>query len=253
MKISVKKLTILLTLTLFTVLSLFAQKATNGTEISFKSGLTLANQCRKHADSETFLNGRSAEEFYASNIASTKLKSGINVGVLVESFSNKRRSLGFGINYIQKGCRINAVKHWNYESDSFENVSGDINWVQNYWTIDLPFKFYFPLKGNEIHLLGGLTFGLLNNSVEKGNVKISGVEYDYTNDRGVNNTELGVLFGTGFNYLLPNQNFMTFELIWNRSVISPGRETVPLRQFYYNQTFNFIIGYKFTDKRRNEL
>lgn len=242
-------LTLILTFSLMNVV--FAQKTERGFELSFKGGLTLANQYGKDADSETFLNGTSPENFYANHPASNKLKTGINIGGLIEYRFHSILSLGFGANYIQKGSKINVLNHWSRENQEYENVEGTIKWIQNYWTIDLPFKIYFPLEQSEFNLLGGLTFGRLINSEEKGNIEISGNEYDYTNHRGANKNELGFLLGLGYNYLLPNKkNYLTLEFVWNRSFgKSYGVDLIPNPQKYYNQTFNLSVGYKFDFKK----
>jgi opacity protein-like surface antigen len=241
-----KILLIIITSILFVNLN-FAQDKTKGFEFTLKSGLTLANQYGKDAESETFLNGNSPENFYVNHPASKKLKSGINIGGLLEYRFNKKLSLGLGLNYVQKGSKINATNHWNSENQEYENVDGTIKWIQNYWTIDLPLKVYFPVKQNEMHLLGGFTFGLLDTSKEKGDIEISGSKYEYTNDRGANKNEQGFLFGVGYNYLLPNnRNHLILEFIWNRSFgKSYGDDLIPNPQKYYNQTFNLSIGYKF--------
>ncbi len=245
------KLTLTFIILFFWVNYSFAQESKSGFELTFKSGLTLANQYGKDVYSETFLNGDSPENFYANHPASNKLKSGINVGSLIEYRFNRLLSLGIGINYIQKGSKINATTHWNSKTQEFENVDGTIKWIQNYWAMDLPLKVYFPLKQNEIHLLGGLTFGHLINSKEKGNIEISGNEYEYTNNRGANKNEPGFLLGVGYNYLLPNKkNHLTIDFIWNRSFgNSYGEDLIPNPQKYYNQTFNLNIGYKFNLKK----
>jgi len=250
-KNDMKKTLLTLVFSFFLINFVFSQEIKRGFELSFKGGLTLANQYGKDTDSETFLNGDSPENFYANHPASDKLKSGINIGSLIEYRFNRKISLGFGVNYIQKGSKINTVSHWNSENQEFENVDGTVKWIQNYWTIDLPIKIYFPLKQNEFNLLGGLTFGHLINSKEKGNIDISGNDYEYTNDRGANKSELGFLLGVGYNYLLPNEkNHLIIEFIWNRSFgKSYGDDLIPSSQKYYNQTFNLSVGYKFDFKK----
>jgi hypothetical protein len=241
------KLTLSFIILFFWVNYSFAQESKSGFEFTLKGGLTLANQYGKDVDSETFLNGDSPENFYANHPASNNLRSGINLGSLIEYRFNRRLSLGLGISYIQKGSKIKATTHWNSEIQEFENVDGTIKWIQNYLTLDLPLKVYFPLNQNEIYLLGGLTYGYLINSKEKGNIEISGNEYDYTNDRGANKNELGYMLGVGYNFLLPNKkNHLIIEFIWNRSFgNSFGDDLIPNPQEYYNQTFNLSIGYKF--------
>lgn len=249
------KLNLTFILFLFWVSYSFAQESKSGFELTLKSGLTLANQYGKDVDSETFLNGDSPENFYANHAASNVLKSGINLGSLIEYRFNRLLSLGVGINYIQKGSKINATTHWNSVAQEFENVNGTIKWIQNYWTIDLPLKVYFPIKQNETHLLGGLTFGHLINSKEKGNIKISGTEFEYTNNRGANKSELGFMLGVGYNQLLPNKNnYLTIDFIWNRSFgNSYGDDLIPNPQKYYNQTFNLSIGYKFNLRKKQKI
>lgn len=216
-----------------------------------KGGLTLANQYGKDAESETFLNGDSPENFYANNPASKNLKSGFNIGSLLEYRFNRRFSVGVGINYIQKGSKINATQHWNSTTQDYEKVDGKIKWIQNYWTVDLPLKVYFPIKQNELFLQGGLSFDHLINSEERGAIEIAGKEYDYTNDRGANKNEIGFLLGFGYSYLLPNnKDSLILEFIWDRSFgKSYGSDLIGISQKYYNQTFSLNIGYTFKFNR----
>jgi len=241
------KLIFLLLLSFLLTNLAFGQESKKGLSLAFKGGLTLANQYGKDTQSETFLNGDSPETFYANHPASKNLKNGIHFGSLLEYRFNNHLSFGLGVNYIQKGSKINVDKHWNRATQEYENVNGTVNWIQNYWTADLPLKLYFPLKQNELHVLGGFTFGHLINSKEKGDIEISGINYEYTNDRGANNNEPGFILGFGYNYVLPNKNnSLTFEFIWNRSFgKSYGADLIPNSQKYYNQTFNLSVGYKF--------
>ncbi len=241
-----KKLFLLLSLSFLIVNYTQAQDTKKGLNLSFKGGLTLPNQYGKDAVSETFLNGNSPETFYANNPASKGLKSGVNIGGLMEYRFNQLLSFGVGINYIQKGSKINAISYWNSDIQEYEDVNGTVKWIQNYWTLDLPLKLYFPLKQNELYLLGGFTLGHLSSSKEKGNIDISGTNYEYTNDRGANKNESGFLAGFGYNYQLSNANNLFFEFVWNRSLgKSYGSELIPIPKEYYNQTFNLSIGYKF--------
>lgn len=248
-----KPICFLLLIFLLTNLS-FGQETHKGLSISMKGGLTLANQYGKDAESETFLNGDSPENFYANNPASKNLKSGFNIGSLLEYRFNRRFSVGVGINYIQKGSKINATQHWNSTTQDYEKVDGKIKWIQNYWTVDLPLKVYFPIKQNELFLQGGLSFDHLINSEERGAIEIAGKEYDYTNDRGANKNEIGFLLGFGYSYLLPNnKDSLILEFIWDRSFgKSYGSDLIGISQKYYNQTFSLNIGYTFKFNRNKK-
>ncbi len=240
-----KKQIAILTILFFSTF-LYSQEIRKGFQISLKGGGTLSNQYGKDASSETFLNGSSPEMFYANHPASKKIKAGINVGGLLDYRFNKRISLGVGVNYVQKGSRINVTSHWNGDMQEMQNVDGTIKWIQNYWTVDIPLKVYFPLKQNELHLLGGLTYGNLINSKEEGDIEILGTKYNYTYDRGANKNELGFLVGIGYNYLLGNKNYLIIDFTWNRSFgNSYGDDLIPAPLRYFNQTFNLAIGYRF--------
>jgi len=247
-----KNLTILIAILLFFSSRILSQELNKGLSISFKGGLTLANQYGRDTESETQLNGDSPESFYANHPASNELKSGINIGSLFEYRFNNHYSLGLGINYIEKGSKINADRHYNRTTQSYESVTGTVNWIQNYWTADIPVKLYFPAKQNEFNLLGGFTFGHLSNSIEKGDIEISGSKYEYTRDRRTIKNEIGFLLGCGYNYLIPNKNGnLTIEFIWNRSFNkSIGADLIPTAQKYYNQTFNISLGYKFSLQKK---
>jgi opacity protein-like surface antigen len=244
---TMKKLTILIAISFLFTGMILCQDPKMGLSITFKGGLTLANQYGKDTESETFLNGDSGS-FYANQPASNKLKSGINIGSLLEYRFNNRYSLGLGINYIEKGSKINADKHFNRTTQSYESVNGTVNWIQNYWTVDLPLKVYFPIKQNEFNLLGGFTYGHLSNSTEKGEIEISGSNFEYTRDRWANKNEIGFLLGCGYNYLIAKTNSnLIIEFIWNRSFNkSIGADFIPNPLKYYNQTFNISLGYKFS-------
>ena len=242
-----KNLVLLIAVLLLFSGSILSQDIKRGLSISLKGGLSLANQYGRDTESETMLNGDSPESFYANQPASSKLKSGINTGGLFEYRFNNRYSLGLGFNYIEKGSKINAVRHYNHTTSSYESVTGKINWNQNYWTADIPLKLYFPARQNEFNLLGGLSFGHLANSTEKGDVEISGTSFEYTRDRRTNKNEIGFLFGCGYSYLIPKLNSaLTIDFIWNRSFNrSIGADLIPTPQKYFNQTFNICLGYKF--------
>src|SRR5690606_5927307 len=100
---------------------------------------------------------------------------------------------------------------------------------------------------NDIYALTGLTFGYLSNSAENGDIKITGNNYKYSNNRGANEKESGFFLGLGYDYLLPKKNgSLSIEMVWNRSFgKSYGGDLIPNPQEYYNQTFNMRVGYKF--------
>jgi len=240
-----KNLTIVIAILLLFSGSLLSQEINKGLYITFKGGLTLANQYGRDVESETQLNSN-PPSFYANQPASNKLKSGINIGSLFEYRFNNQYSLGLCIGYIQKGSAINANKHFNNTTQSYESVNGKVNWNQNYWTADIPLKLYLPAKQNGFNLLGGFSYGHLANSIEKGDIEIAGINYEYTRDRWANKNEIGFILGCGYNYLIPNTNSnLVIEFIWNRSFYkSIGADFIPTRLKYFNQTFNINLGYK---------
>lgn len=240
-----KNLTLLIAILLLSSGKILSQEINKGLSISLKGGLTLANQYGRDVESETQLNGN-PPSFWANQPASNKLKSGINIGSLFEYRINNRYSLGLGIGYTQKGSAINADKHFNNTTQSYESVTGTVNWIQNFWTADIPFKLYLPAKQNEFNLLGGFSFGHLANSIENGNIEISGSNYEYSRDRYTIKNEIGFLIGCGYNYLIPNtKSNLSIEFIWNRSFNkSIGADFIPTRLKYFNQTFNINLGYK---------
>jgi len=78
------KLTILIAILFLSSSSILSQGIKKWLSISFKGGLTLANQYGRDTESETMLNGDSPITFYSNQPASNKLKSGINIGSLLE-------------------------------------------------------------------------------------------------------------------------------------------------------------------------
>jgi outer membrane protein with beta-barrel domain len=230
----------------------FSQNKETKFNLSFKTGITFANMYGKDVSNETFLNGDSPETFYANSPASSHLKNGNNFGLLLNYKFSKHLSLGLGVSYIQKGTRINATSNWNSTSSSFDNVSGKINWIQNYWTFDIPLTFYIPLKKDDFYFESGWFFANLNNSKEKGNIKILNTEYKYVNNRRANKNESGYFLGIGYlKSLKKSTNKILFELKWSRSVSkSLGADMIPFPQIYHNQTYSINIGYVFKLKKK---
>lgn len=240
------KKTALLLLLILPVVSQ-AQDTKKGVSLSLKGGLTLANMYGKDVQSETFLNGSSPDNFYANNPASNQLKPGMNFGGVLDFRFNKTLSLGIGTSYIRKGDRINASQHWNAELQDYETVDGRIDWIQNYLTLDVPLKVYFPVQESELYLQGGPSFSWLLNAKEKGKVTVGGTDYTYENDRGANDTEPGFLLGAGYLWSMNDKpGDILIEFIWNRTVgKSYGRDLIPNPMHYYNQTFSLNVGYRF--------
>ena len=184
----------------------FGQKDKSGLSISLKSGVTFANIYGPDVESETFLNGDNPETFYANHPASSEFKNDFNFGLSLDYRFGKHVSLGLGASYIPKGARINVDKHWNSDLQTYEDVNGEINWNQNFWTIELPITIYLPVKQNDFYIQAGIFGGFLINSEEKGDIKLSGQEYEYVNNRSTrtNEKEPGFFLGCGYSYYLKN-------------------------------------------------
>ena len=240
------KKTALLLLLILPIISV-AQETKTGFSFSVKGGLTLANMYGEDVQSETFLNGSSPDNFYANHGASNHLKAGMNFGGVLDYRFGRKLSLGIGTSYIQKGDRINATTHWNSDIQDFEPVDGRINWIQNYLTLDVPLKIYFPVKESELYLQGGPSFSKLFNSKEKGTVTVGTTDYTFENNRGANDTEPGFFLGAGYLWSMKDKpGDILIEFIWNRTVgKSYGRDLIPHPQYYYNQTFSLNVGYRF--------
>ena len=224
-----------------------AQETKKGLSFSLKTGLTFANMYGSAVESETFLNGDNTGNFYANNPASDAFKHGLNFGLTVDYRFNKYISLGLGTSYIQKGAKINVTKHWDSDSQLYEDVSGKIYWNQNFWTLELPLTAYIPFKKNDLYFQVGLFTGFLLKSEEKGKIIMSEKDYKYLNDRKANKTESGYFISMGYIYSLPKDKGNIFaELSWARSINkSPGSDMIPSPQYYYNQTISINIGYRY--------
>ena len=248
-----KKVLILIIIVVISNL-VFAQNNKNGYSISLKGGLTYANMYGEDVESKTFLNGASPESFYANQPASNKFKNGINYGLSFDYRLGKYFSFGIGVSYIQKGASINATRYWNSNLLIFEDVSGEITWIQDFWTLDIPITIYFPLKQNDVFLKGGFFRGYLINVKEQGEVEISEQEYSYINDRGANEKELGYFLACGYMHTLPKEFGKVFiEVEWSRSIInSIGSDITPGPQYYYNQTISLNIGYRYNIRVKKE-
>ena len=241
-----KNVVLIISLLIF-INSSFSQSNKSGLNLSLKSGVTFANMYGPDVESETFLNGSNPENFYSNHPASNKFKNGLNIGLLLDYRIGKFLSFGFAINYIQKGAQINVTEYWNSNLLIWEDVCGNISWNQNFWTFEIPITFYIPVNDNDLYLQVGIYKGILINSIEKGNISISGQEYKYAHDRRANEKEPGFSLGCGYIYSLPNNKGKLFtELSYSISIInSPGSEMIPNPQFYHNQNININIGYKY--------
>lgn len=230
----------------------YAQDNSSKLSISVKSGVTLANMYGTDVQSETSLNGDSPANFYVNSPASADIKTGFNLGLLLDYKFGKYISLGVGSSYIQKGAKINATSHWNSDLQDFEDVSGDIYWNQNYCTFEIPITLYVPIKKNNFYIQAGLFTGLLINSQEVGNIKISGQKYEYKNDRSANKNDPGYFVRAGYMHTLSNKGQIFGEIAWSRSIRSIGAELIPNPKYYFNQTVSINVGYRYNFKFSNK-
>lgn len=246
--------TVLLPILIFSVTAVFAQNTEKRISFSLKGGITWANMYGADAESETFLNGTTPETFYANHPASNQFKDGFNVGVFADYRLSRFFSIGFGASYIQKGAQINATESWNSNLQSYEKVEGDIYWNQNFWALEIPLTFYIPLNNNDFYIEAGLFTGFLIHSEETGDIRISGIDYEYTRDRHANDIEPGFFLGCGYIYSFKKTNgSLLTEIIWSRSLFqSPGSDRIPNPQYYYNQTLSVNIGYRYYLSKRKK-
>jgi len=245
---------VLLHLLIFSVTTVLAQKTEKRLSFSLKGGITWANMYGDDVKSETFLNGTTPETFYANHPASNKFKKGFNVGVSTDYRLSRFFSIGLGASYIQKGAQINVTECLNPNLQSYEEVEGDIYWNQNFWTLEIPLTFYIPLNNHDFYIQAGFFKGFLIHSKEKGDIRISGVDSEYTRERHANNTEPGFFLGCGYIYSFKKGNgSLLAEIIWSRSIIeSPGSDMIPNPQYYYNQTLSMNIGYRYYLSKRKK-
>ena len=246
--------TVLLHLLIFSVSAVFAQNTEQRISFSLKGGITWANMYGADAESETFLNGTIPETFYANHPASNQFKNGFNLGVLADYRLSRFFSLGLGASYIQKGAQINVTEFWNSILQSYENIEGDIYWNQNFWTLEIPLTFYIPLKNSDFYIQAGLFKGFLIHSNEIGDIRISGVDYEYTRERHANDSVPGFFLGCGYIYPFKKANgSLLAEIIWSRSILqSPGSDMMPNPQYYYNQTLSINLGYRYYLNKREK-
>src|SRR6056297_499780 len=244
---------VLLQLIILSITVVSAQRIEKRLSLSLKSGITFANMYGPDVASETFLNGTTPETFYANHPASDQFKTGFNLGIIADFRIKRFFSIGLGASYIQKGAQINATESWNPSLQSYENVEGEIYWNQNFWTLEIPLTLYIPFGNNDFYIQGGFFKGFLINSEEKGDIRISDNDYEYTRDRRANDTEPGFFLGFGYLYSFKNRGNVFAEVLWSRSIIeSPGSDMIPDPQYYYNQTMSINIGYRYYISNSNK-
>lgn len=222
-----------------------AQEDKKGFSLSLESGFTISNMYGPDVESETFLNG-SPDNFYANHPASDRFKSGFNMSLLLDYRFSKFFSIGLGAGYIQKGASINALNYWSPSAQQYEEVNGNILWKQNFWTLEIPVSVYIPVNKNDIYFQAGLFQGFLINSEESGEISIDGDSgYEYVNERRANQKESGYFLGAGYLHSFSNTKSNIYaEIIWARSLQSPGRDIIPHSQRYFNQSISLNIGYR---------
>jgi hypothetical protein len=251
---------VLLQLMILSVTVVSAQRIEKGLSLSLKSGLTFANMYGPDVDSETFLNGSTPETFYANHPASDQFKTGFNLGITGDFRISRFFSIGLGAGFIQKGAQINVTKYWNASLQLFENVEGDIYWNQNFWTLEIPLTLYIPFGNNDFYIQGGFFTGFLINSQEKGDIRISGYDYEYPNDRRTNDNDPGFFLGCGYLYSFNNGGNVFAEILWSRSILTLEPPMLyineipimPNTQYYYNQTVSINIGYRYYIRNSNK-
>ena len=222
-----------------------AQETKTGFSLSVEAGYTRSNMYGPDVESETFLNG-SYDQLYSNDPASNHRRSGFNAGLLCDYRFSKYVSVGLGAGYIEKGARINAVEYWNYAAQMYQKVKGNIYWKQNFWTIEVPVTVYVPINTNDIYFQGGFFQGFLINSEESGEISIDGFSgYSYENERTANEQDPGYFLGAGYIHSFKDSRSGVYaEMIWARSIKSPGRNMIPNAQKYFNQSISLNVGYR---------
>lgn len=204
-----------------------------GVAASLKGGATLANQYGSDAHSKTVINGATADEFYANHPASNHTKAGFTAAAQLDVRWGRWVGVGLSAGFLPKGAKIDV----SGPSSSYDKISGDVYWVQNYWFWEVPVKIFMPVL-TEAYVLAGPSFAYLLKSQEQGKIKIDGQKHTYTRDRGANDRESGFILGAGYHFT-PN---LGAEFAWNRALFeSYGADMVPNPQYYYNQTFSLNV------------
>ena len=223
----------------------FAQEDKTGFSVSVEAGIVKSNLYGSDVERETFLNG-SYDNLYTNNPASDKSKSGIAAGLSLDYRFSRYFSLGLGAGYIEKGARINAVEYWNSAAQMYQEVDGKIFWKQNFWTLEVPVTVYIPIKTNDIYFQGGFSQGFLIKSEETGEISIDGSSgYSYENERMANEQDPGYFLGAGYLHSFSNSGSGLYaEMIWARSIKSPGKDMIPHSKEYLNQSISLNIGYR---------
>lgn len=223
----------------------YSQKDKTGFSVSLEAGIVKSNLYGSDVESETFLNG-SYDNLYTNNPASDKFKNGIAAGLSLDYRFSRYFSLGLGAGYIEKGARINAVEYWNPAAAMYQEVNGNIFWRQNFWTLEIPVNVYIPIKTNDIYFQAGYFQGFLIKSEEAGEISIDGFSgYSYERERNANEQEPGYFLGAGYLHSISNSGSGLYaEIIWARSLKSPGKDLIPNPAEYYNQSISLNIGYR---------
>ena len=218
-----------------------------GFYVSAQGGLTIANMAGEDVSDNTYLIKRAGDEgFYANEPSSSSFLFGYNFQTeLLYRFSNIF-SQGLGVSYVQKGAAINVDTYRDSKGEVFP-LTGDIVWLQNYLSINLPFSIYFPVSEyQESYIKLGLFFAHLLEAREEGKIEIQGISHTYSNDLGGNLWERGFFLGVGYTYFLTkNKGSIFIEAVWSKSQTAYGIESAGVPGVYYNQAFNFNLGYSY--------
>lgn len=243
---SMKRLILYISLLLVLfVVNAFGQDGNKCLFFGIHAGLNYSNIIGAGIVENSWINGY-PPDCYTNSSASNDFTMGISFGAGMRKQFNKTYSLGFDLNYEEKGCKI-PLTHLSYplyENGIYTVIEQEISAKSNIKLKYLQVPVKIEKRFRKIYIQSGIYGGILMDADDYG--KILGIYFERDKDSRYALLDVGVLVGFGIMLPVTTTDDIKIGLNgnWNLSG-NDGRSMTPgYEHHWYNQCFNLEIRYE---------
>ncbi|MEN8225945.1 MAG: outer membrane beta-barrel protein [Bacteroidota bacterium] len=217
--------------------------------LCINAGITYSNTIGKGTVDDSWINGY-PPDCYTNSSAGKDFLMGKKFGIGLLKELNKIFSVGFDLNYEEKGCKI-PITHLSYVAHingSFQNISKEVDERSSIRLkyIVLPIKF--EARHKMLYFQSGLYTGVLIDADDYGKINVDGQEFEFNRDKDsrYSRVDVGVLISTGVAVPISEKDILKFGLSGNWNLTgNESRGMIPgYKDDWYNQSFSFEIRFE---------
>lgn len=237
--------TIIIFLLVIISITTYGQESNKAIRFSINAGMTYSNTIGKGIVENSWINGY-PPDCYTNSSASDDFIFGKKFGIGLIKDLNKTFSIGFDLNYEEKGCKI-PITHLSYlisTNGSYELVEREVDEKSSIKLKYLVLPFKLETRFKTIYFQSGIYGGILLDADDYG--KIDGIDFERDKDGRYSLLDLGVLVGLGARIPLSDRNIVKIGVNGNWNITgNESRGMIPGYKYrWYNQSYNLEIKFE---------